>query len=123
MKRVRLSIAVSAVALLALPATASARASYCSPSGDTCIAVRGSGGSTVLRIGTSPAAGPRYVLCVTPPRGSRSCETFNLRRSGAISGSSVRWRLHFPNRGSGVYRARWRIPGGSSFPSLTFRVR
>ena len=84
------------------------------------VAVEQRAGAVVLSIGTSPLAGPRYQLGVTAPDRSRACRRFRLRGRGDLVGSSVRWHRHFPDRGPGVYRARW-----NGFPrrGLAFRVR
>lgn len=111
-----------ALALLAIVAVApaSAEARQLCSAGDTCVAVERRGGAIVLSIGASPLAGPRYRLCVRAPDRSHACRRFRLRGRGEIVGSSVRWHRHFPDRGPGVYRARW-----NGFPrrGLAFRVR
>ncbi len=117
MRRVALALLLLGAALLA-PAAADAR-QVCS-GGDTCVSAERRDGEIVLSIGTSPAAGARYRLCVTAPDDRRTCRRFRLRGSGEIVGSRIRWRRHFPFRGPGTYRARW-----NGFPrrGLAFRVR
>lgn len=119
MTRPGLALAFLALAL-AVVAPASAQARQVCSGGDTCVEVERRAGAIVLSIGTSPLAGPTYRLCVRAPDRTRACRRFRLRGRGEIVGSSVRWHRHFPDRGAGVYRARW-----DGFPrrGLAFRVR
>lgn len=95
---------------------------YCSASGDVCFGIRGRAEAVVLRITTVERYFPRYRLCVRPPRGSPTCKTFPIRRSGQAYGSAVRWRAHFPNRGPGRYRVTWRLGTTRLGPTLAFRL-
>ncbi len=94
---------------------------FCSLSGDFCYGIRRQGADAILRLDSEVNFG-RYNLCVTAPDGSRECERFRLRRDprGPFS-SRVRWSAHFPEKGAGVYRVRWRKDGRSLGPRLSFR--
>ena len=107
------------MAVLALPVAADARTGYCSPTGDYCTSVRDARGGPLLRLGSFAFSG-RYRICVTPPRGSRTCRSFRLRR-GRLFESTVRWSRHFPDRGKGVYRVRWLLGSTKLGPRLGFR--
>ena len=117
-----LAVALVAVAALALPASADARASYCSPSGDTCLSVKRRGEVVLLRIGVVAGVASSYRLCVSAPDRSRSCRRFRLRRGRDLDTGEVRWSSRYPHRGPGTYRARWDL-GGGFFPPLSFRIR
>jgi hypothetical protein len=120
LRRVAFAI-VAAAALVPTAASAAPRTSYCSPSGDYCTSVKRQGDDFVLRIGTFAFSG-RYRLCVTPPRGARTCKPFRLREQDAgINGSSVRWSRNFPAAGPGRYRVAWRKFGNRLGPRLGFR--
>ena len=102
-------------------AAAEARSTYCSPSGDLCYGALKRGGRVYLQIDLAARYFSKYSLCVTPPRGRGECNSFRIRKRGALYGSTVRWSLHFPNRGRGTYRARWRLEGDPLGPSVSFR--
>ena len=107
--------------VLAAPASAEARNSYCSPTGDYCTSVTNRAGSHVLRLATFSFRG-RVRVCVEPPRGAGTCKRFLIRKGKAgIYVSSVRWEAHFPDRGPGTYRVRWRKFGSTLGPALAFR--
>jgi hypothetical protein len=97
--------------------------SYCSPSGDLCYGIRGSSNNPVLRIDSFVDFG-RYQLCVTAPDGSRVCRLFRLREGDPdLFTSAVRWGRHYPARGGGIYRVRWKTGGEPLGPRLSFRRR
>ena len=131
--------AVAIIAALAGPASsASARSSYCSPTGDytrlasppsgqatalrrqLCTSAVKRGGGVILRVRARRQYFKRYKLCVSPPTGGRTCRTFRLRRQGGAYGSSIRWSRHFPDRGRGTYRVAW-VVGVGLGPVLDFR--
>jgi len=117
----RLALLISATALVPATASAAPRDSYCSPSGDYCTSIKRDGDDAILRIGAFAFDG-RYRLCVTSPRGARSCKGFGLRADVAgIFGSRVRWSRHFPGGGPGLYRVAWRKFGNRLGPRLAFR--
>jgi Family of unknown function (DUF6636) len=94
--------------------------SYCSPSGDLCFGIKGRNNDPVLRIDSFVDFG-RYMLCVTAPDASRVCKRFRLRARGRdLFGSGVRWRRHYPDKGGGLYRVRWRTGGEPLGPRLSF---
>jgi hypothetical protein len=110
----------SVLVLTSVAPTALARTSYCSPSGDYCTAVVPQGADTVLKLGSFYPFG-HYRLCVTAPRGPRVCKRFKMRTNDDISYSNVHWSLHFPDRGVGLYRVRWRHRNVALGPRLAFR--
>jgi hypothetical protein len=124
MPRTVAALLLAAAALLAAgaaPSTAQARSNYCSPTGDLCYAVV-TRAPVRLRITTIAAFFSRYQLCVTGPDGRRDCR--RLRMAGAPHGlreSTIRWSRHFPNRGHGTYRVRYRSGGNPLGPAITFR--
>jgi hypothetical protein len=94
---------------------------YCSPSGDLCYGIKGRSNDPVLRIDSFVDFG-RYTLCVTAPDASRVCKHFRLRaRERGLFGSGVRWRRHYPDKGRGLYRVRWKTGGDRLGPRLSFR--
>jgi hypothetical protein len=110
-----------AVLLLALPATAHARSSSCSPSGDVCYGAVGSGSAVRLRLTLAAEYFTRYRLCVRGPDGRRDCRRFRVRPIGnGMYGSTVRWARAFPSRGPGTYRATWDWGSGPVRPAVTF---
>lgn len=106
----------------ALESSERAEPVYCSSSGDICFGIRGRAEAVVLTITTIERYFARYRLCVRPPRGSTTCKTFQIRRSGQTYGSAVRWRVHFPDRGPGRYRVTWRLGTNRLGPTLAFRL-
>jgi hypothetical protein len=111
------------VPLLLLASTApvsDGRTAYCSPTGDYCTAVTLQRGDAILKLGSFYPFG-HYRLCVRPPRGARACKRFRMSKRGDLSYSNVRWSRHFPDRGFGLYRIRWRYQGRPLGPSLAFR--
>ena len=118
----RLRIAILAIAVSLLPAaTAEARSSYCSPTGDLCTSVQKKRGDVLLRVATFSFRGS-VRLCVRGPDGAATCKRFRLLegRSG-IYASTKGWKRHFPDRGRGVYRVRWQVAGANLGPRLSFR--
>jgi hypothetical protein len=94
---------------------------YCSPSGDLCYGIKGPNDNPVLRI-DSFVDFRRYTLCVTGPDASRVCKRFRLReRDQGLFGSGVRWGRHYPAKGEGIYRVRWKTGGERLGPRLSFR--
>jgi hypothetical protein len=110
-----------ALGALAAASPAAAQSAFCSPTGDFCTAVVRQQDDAIFRIGTFAHRG-RYRLCVTAPDGSRVCKRFRLRRdTGGLFASRVRWSRHYPEKGRGIYRVRWRQFGGNLGPRLSFR--
>jgi hypothetical protein len=94
---------------------------FCSRSGDLCYGIRRQGADAILRLDSFVNFG-RYNVCVTAPDGSRACKRFRLRRGTRdLFRSRVRWSIHYPDRGAGVYRVRWRTGGRNLGPRLSFR--
>ena len=117
---VTVALLVAAVALVTPPA-ASAASTFCSPTGDLCYGVV-TKSPVRLRITTIAEFFKRYQLCVTGPGGARDCRSFRMRAApGGTRRSTVRWSQHFPNRGHGTYRVRYRQGGQPLGPAVTFR--
>jgi hypothetical protein len=94
---------------------------FCSLTGDFCYGIRRQGADAILRLDSDVSFG-RYNLCVTAPDGSRRCKRFRLRGGpGGLFRSRVRWSAHYPDKGAGVYRVRWRKGERSLGPRLSFR--
>ena len=115
-------VVLVAAALLAGAATAAdARSSFCSPTGDLCYGAHGKGATVRLRITLAARFFSRYRLCVTAPGGARDCRRFQVHPAAhGLFESSVRWASHFPFRGPGTYRARWRSGGAALGPPVSF---
>jgi hypothetical protein len=120
MRRTLFLLALLAVAALALPASAPAASTYCSPSGDLCYSAQRIHGIIRLRLDSFAHTG-RVQVCVRGPNRRLDCRRFRLRttRSG-LQGMNARWSRHFPNYGLGTYRVRFR-QGYSLGPAITFR--
>jgi hypothetical protein len=115
------------VALVAASSAASASqpktiARYCSESGDLCLGVLNRDGAVSLEISTFARYFNRYILCVTPPRGTNSCRSFPMRKSGRFYVSRVRWHRNFPARGPGAYLVTWKLRSSPLGPQLKFRL-
>ena len=120
MSRSRLQVALAAVLAVAMlvPATASGRSSYCSPSGDFCQGAFRESGRTVLDFRTFSFRGTIEV-CVT--KRTRVCRDSRLRRRGPLYVSRVSWEGRFPNQGRGIYRVRWYRDGSRIGETISFR--
>jgi hypothetical protein len=85
----------------------------------SCWSIKREGREAILRFATYGPPTP-YPLCVIPPAGRQTCRTFAMSpdREG-LQVSRVRWSKHFPDRGHGIYRVRWRdnprVPAALSF--------
>jgi hypothetical protein len=124
----RLIIASVIVSLLVsmTPATAAHRPNAdCSETGDICQSTTKIDGVRRLRIATAANYFDRYKLCVKPPDGTATCETFNMHeRSSGIWVGSVRWAQQFPRRGPGAYSVTWKFTSGDRIGrTLGFHVR
>ena len=113
-----LLVVAAAAAVAAFASGASAGGSYCSPSGDVCVAVREQPrGVVLLEISTAALYFSRYRVCVRGPK-SRVCRSFPVRKTSAGgAGSTINWRRNFPYQGHGLYRVTWSY----SAKTLTFR--
>lgn len=114
---------VLAVGAVAGPVgTASARSTYCSPSGDVCYGAFGKGANVKLRLSLFAGYFTRYRLCVKAPGGKTDCRRFSLHRiQHGMYQSTVAWSKHFPFRGPGTYRASWSSSSGRFRPSIAFK--
>lgn len=95
---------------------------YCSPTGDYCVSAIAKGQTATFSIVLAARYFGRYQLCVTPPRGSRTCKSFPIRKVARRFLSTVRWEGNYPNRGAGVYRAVWSTPSGFRTSAVGFRI-
>lgn len=122
-RRIPLVLSASLLALGLVAPGAGAVSSYCGESGDVCTSVPKRKGVQRLVLGTFSFQG-KVKICVTPPKGSRTCKSFTLRTTTAgIYEVDVRWSQYFPNRGSGTYRTTFTpsVTGTRYGPALTFR--
>src|SRR3954471_16443440 len=105
MKRVLIPVAAADAAAALIPASASAKSSYCSKSGDVCYQAKGS--PIKLKITTAAKYFRRYRLCITNPHGARECHRFRMHAgdNGSYK-STVSWPKHFAYGGKGTYHAR-----------------
>jgi hypothetical protein len=120
--RILTPLAVAAAAVAIVPATAQARSSYCSPSGDLCYGVVKGSSPIKLRITLQAKYFSRYRLCIRAPNGQRNCHRFRIRKlDGGLYGSTVRvGGKKFPFGGKGTYKARYRTGGHSLGPAITY---
>jgi hypothetical protein len=119
--RIITSLAVAASAAAILPATASARSSYCSPSGDVCYGVVKGSSPIKLQIILQAKYFSRYKLCIRGPNNIRECRRFKIRKlKHGTYGSTVNVAKHFNFQGKGTYRARYSQGGQSLGPALTY---
>lgn len=90
-----------------------ARSSWCSPTGDWCVAVYLRRGQPMLSLRTFSFRVPVRV-CVDPPSGEPTCRLFSpRRRKGGLYVIETAWSADFPNGGKGRYRVRWEPQIGS----------
>lgn len=124
MRRLLPLTAIALLATLALAPSASARSSYCSPSGDFCYGHSGERDPKLI-LNMAARYFPRARICVTPPDGAeRTCKTYRVRDLGNVFGVRVRWSAKFPNHGRGRYKVKFYSAGSSSEglgPSVSFR--
>jgi hypothetical protein len=124
MRRLLLPLALSLLALLAFAATASARSSYCSPSGDFCYGVSEERDPKIV-LHMAARYFPKARICVTPPGGAeRTCKTYKVKDLGKVFGVRIRWSAKFPNEGRGTYKVKFYSAGSTSEglgPSVSFR--
>ena len=114
-------VMVAAIAV-ALPATAQARSSYCSKSGDVCYGVVKGSSPIKLRLALAAKYFNEFRICLRGPSGQRDCKTFKVRRlKGGIYGRTVKVAKHFEFLGkSGEYKARFSQNGQRLGPAVTF---
>ena len=118
----RIAVAALVFASLVLAPSASAKSSYCSPTGDYCTSTTRVGGAVLLRLSTFAFSGT-VRICVTDPKAKRACRPFTLAKRGAMWQVTVRWHRHFPNGGKGLYRVRFFTQSTQLGPVLDFRLR
>ena len=115
----KFTLTLLAAGALLLPATASAKSTYCSTSGDVCYQAKGS--PIKLKITTAAKYFSRYRLCITDPHGHRECHRFDMHKAAAGTFSStVSWPKHYTYGGKGTYHARWYAHGNRLGPAVTF---
>ena len=111
---------VATLGALVLTASAAAKESYCSPTGDYCTSVAKLKGVRYLRIGTFSFTG-RVKICVKDPTAARVCRSFRLTGSGGMWEVKLIWKRHYPNRGPGTYRVIF-FYGTRLGPALDFKL-
>jgi hypothetical protein len=114
--------ALAATAAALVPATAQARSSYCSSSGDVCYGVVPESSPVKLSIRLAAKYFKRYKLCIKGPNGRTDCARFRIKKlKHGIYGSTVRvGGKKFPFEGKGTYRARWIVGGKKLGPAITY---
>jgi hypothetical protein len=115
----RLAAATAALMLAGavLASDASARRSYCSPSGDYCLFTRvNASNNGVAEIRTFFPG--KYKLCITDPDKNKTCDRFKLRRKGPIYKSVVSYKAEF----RGTHAVRWYYGGSQLGKKLTFFI-
>jgi cbb3-type cytochrome oxidase cytochrome c subunit len=117
----RLAVALTlTLAALVIVAPASARSSYCSPTGDYCISAQRRSGAVYLRVGTFSFRG-RVRICVR--RQTPVCHSYTLRpRPHGLYEAKVRWYGHYPNQGNGTYHVAFLFGSTRLGPVLSFTV-
>jgi hypothetical protein len=115
---------IAAATILMPMASAHHRPTHgCSKSGDICVDARKVYGVRKLKITTAAHYFTNYRLCVTAPDKSVACHMFQVQKAAMGSyKDSVRWALHFPNKGIGPYTVRWKN-SGSTVGTAGFHVR
>ena len=93
--------------------------SYCSPTGDYCLAIQSQKGRVKLQI-VSQAFTGRYTLCVKGPQ-SRKCREFKLEDIGSSYADSIDWERRFGFQGDGTYLVQWKLGGTVLGKTLGFR--
>jgi hypothetical protein len=118
--RVLTPLAVAALAV-AIPASASAKSSYCSSSGDVCYGVVKGSSPVKLQIVLQAKYFSRFRLCIRSANGFRDCRRFKVRKlKHGTYGRTVSWPKNFPYHGKGTYRARWYAGGQALGPAIKF---
>jgi hypothetical protein len=121
MKRTLTLLTLAASAAAILPATASARSSYCSKSGDVCYGVVPNTIPAKLQITTAARYFAKYRLCIASANGQRECHRFKMRKGSAGTYySTVSVPAHFQFLGRGKYRATWYAGGSKLGPAVSF---
>jgi hypothetical protein len=114
------ALLVATLGALVLTASAAAKESYCSPTGDYCTSVAKLKGVRYLRIGTFSFTG-RVKICVKDPTAARVCHSFRLTGPGGMWEVKLIWKRHYPNRGPGTYRVTF-FYGTRLGPALDFKL-
>jgi len=99
--------------------SASAKVTYCSPTGDYCTSVAKTKGVRYLTV-RSFAFNGRIKICVRDPKGGRVCHSFRMTKGGPAYVLSIRWRRHYPDRGAGTYRVSFFLGTQRLGPVLAF---
>lgn len=124
MRRLSVPLLIAVLATLAFATPASARTSYCSPSGDFCYGLNGDRDPKIV-LNMAARYFPKARICVTPPDGAeRTCKTYKVKDQGNVFGVRVRWSAKFPNHGPGKYKVKFYSAGSTSEglgPSVSFR--
>ena len=120
--RILIPLALTASAAAIVPATAQARSSYCSSTGDVCYGVVPGSSPVKLRISLQGKFFKRYKLCVRGPNGQLDCHRFRIKKQpNGLYGSTVKvGGKKYPFQGKGTYRARWSAGGHSLGPAVTY---
>jgi hypothetical protein len=118
----RLLLGAAFLCALALPASAAAKTTYCSPTGDFCTSAGKLKGVRYLRITTFAFTGSVKICVKAPSTAAPVCHRFRLAKMGPAYGLSLIWKRHYPNRGAGVYRVSFFLGSARLGPVLSFRL-
>ncbi len=120
MRVVLLAVALSLAATSAAEARAKVIDSYCSPTGDYCVAIRKADGQFHFRLARFGRWG-KQTVCVKLE--TRVCRTYRRNKLGSdLYEWRANWRA-FPDQGGGRYSVRWfdKAGGYPVGPALHFR--
>ena len=92
--------------------------SFCSETGDYCLAIKSKGNKVKLQIASVAFSG-EYKLCVKGPE-TKKCGNFLLSPDGTGWSDSVNWNGVFGYEGDGVYKVVWKL-GSQRLGKLGFR--
>lgn len=94
--------------------------SYCSPTGDYCLAVTRRHGRIKFEISTFSFSG-KYEICVKGPAG-RECKSSKLRDEGNLYSDRVDWLKKFDSAGPGRQKVVWKLSGTTLGEALHFQA-
>jgi hypothetical protein len=93
--------------------------SFCSETGDYCLAIKSKGNKVKLQIASVAFSG-EYKLCVKGPE-TKKCGKFSLSQDGTGWSDSVNWNRVFGYEGDGAYKVVWKLGGQKLGRTLAFQ--
>jgi hypothetical protein len=124
-RRALVGTAVSALAAIGFATAGQAESrkqpleSYCSPTGDYCVAITDRRGRIKFELSTFSFKG-RYRICVKNP-GGKECHRYKLHRDGDTWSDRVDWARNFEVEVPARYTVVWRF-GGQRLGALPLKV-